>query len=469
LTSDSNLKKIIFYSLPGFVSIFISALSILLFLNYFSNTSYANYIIQHLFITIGQGVLNLNLGRIAAIKIQNLDSTNKKKIISTAILTSFISGVILSTFVCLFFLFFLKKFNIIEITLTLLFGLVISCIYQTCEDIGKGMGYVKLCSASNLLFFNISISIPAILMINEPTKSIIIDYAFEISVFVKFLTLFFLIVVFLKKKIFSLEKFELKKIQNFFYPSIWLTISAIFSQIFYNCDKYFIKISLGASQLILYSLPQQLSQKLGIISQAISSVILPKLSKKTNNKKKILTANIYGIFYFLSIVLIITLPFLDYILSFIFKNKYNDIITIMLKIFILINFFNCISNIIIDSYHSEMNTRKDVRYLFFASVPFVIGLILCSQFKQILFFVALIFFKDFILLIKRILSAKHLIKNYKLLILQIIILNGLYMSEIYKKHWTYIAFAIIFLFLFIKNSNKDLILNYFYNKNKKII
>jgi hypothetical protein len=151
LTSDNNLKKIIIYSIPGIASIFISALSIILFLKYFSNASYANYIIQHLFITIGQGVLNLNLGRIAAIEIQNLNSTNKKKIISTAILVSFISGIILSTFVCLFFFFFLKKFNIIEITLSLLFGLIISCVYQTCEDIGKGMGYVKICSASNQL------------------------------------------------------------------------------------------------------------------------------------------------------------------------------------------------------------------------------------------------------------------------------------------------------------------------------
>ena len=466
MTSDNNLKKIFIYSIPGIVSIFTSTVSIVLFLKYFSNTNYANYIIQHLFLTIGQGVLNLNLGRIAAIKIQNSDSVNKKKIISTTIFASFISGTILSMLVCLFFLFFFKKFNIVDITLSLLFGLVISCIYQTCEDIGKGLGYVKACSISNLLFFNLSISIPAFLMIIESTKAIIIDYAFEISIITKFLTLFFLIIIFFRKKLLCLKTIELKKIKDFFYPSTWLTISAIFSQIFYNCDKYFIKISLGASQLILYSLPQQLSQKLGIISQAVSSVILPKLSKKTNDRKKILTANIYGIFYFLSIILIITSPFLDYILFFILKNKYNDIITIILKFFILINFFNCISNIIIDSYHSEMNTKKDVKYLFFSIVPFIIGLIVCSQLKRILFFVALIFIKDFMLLMKRILSAKNLIKNYKLLLLQIIILNGLYISEIYKKHWAYITFVIIFLFLFIKNSNKDLILNYFIIKTK---
>ena len=194
MTSDNNLKKIIIYSIPGIASIFTSTVSIVLFLKYFSNANYANYIIQHLFLTIGQGVLNLNLGRIAAIKIQNSDSSNKRQIISTTVFTSFISGTILSILVCLFFLFFFKKINIVEITISLLFGLVISCVYQTCEDIGKGLGYVRACSISNLLFFNISISIPAFLMIIDSTKATIIDYAFEISVIVKFLTLFFFLV-----------------------------------------------------------------------------------------------------------------------------------------------------------------------------------------------------------------------------------------------------------------------------------
>ena len=202
-----------------------------------------------------------------------------------------------------------------------------------------------------------------------------------------------------------------------------MTISSIYSQIFYNLDKYIIKISLGSGQLVLYSLPQQISSKLSVISQAISAVILPNLSKKNSNKKEILTANIYGIFYFLSFTLIVSLPFFDNILFFVLKDKYNSLVTIILKIFILISFFNCISNIIIDKYHSELNTTKDLKYLTFAIVPFTIGLIICGQIKEILYFVILIFLKDFLLLIKRILSAKNLIHNYKLLILQIVILN----------------------------------------------
>ena len=172
-------------------------------------------------------------------------------------------------------------------------------------------------------------------------------------------------------------------------------------------------------------------------------------------------------FYFLSFTLIVSLPFFDNILFFVLKDKYNSLVTIILKIFILISFFNCISNIIIDKYHSELNTTKDLKYLTFAIVPFTIGLIICGQIKEILYFVILIFLKDFLLLIKRILSAKNLIHNYKLLILQIVILNILYISEIYKKYWIYILTLIIFFFLFLKNSNKGLIIDQFYNKNKK--
>jgi len=466
LTSENNLKKILIYSIPGISSILISTLSILFFLKYFPSIKYANFILQHLFLTIGQGVFSLGLGRIASIKIQNLNRGNKKKIISTTIYTSFFLGIILSVLICLFFIFFIKKYSIFEITLSLLFGLIFSCIYQTCEDIGKGLGYVKVCSVSNIFFFNISISLPAFLMFIQPTNAIIIDYAFEVSVIVKFLTLFFFIKFLFKKKIISFKDIELKKIKNFFYPSIWFTIYAIFHQILYSLDKYFIKISLGASQLILFSLPQQLSQKLGILSQAVCSVILPKLSKNINNKDEILTANIYGVFYFLSIVLIIAIPFLEYVLYFFLENKYNYTITIIFKFFLLISFYNCISEIIINFYHAELQIKRDVKYITFSIVPFIIGLIICTKTKEILTFVILILIKDLILLIWRILSAKKFVKNFQLLIFQIIIFNILYINEIYKNYVSYFVFVILFLFFLIKNSNKDLILNYFSNSMK---
>ena len=467
LKIDNNLKKIFIYSLSGIASTFVSFFSIIFFLKYFSVDQYANYIIQHVFITIGQGVLHLNLGKIASIKIQNLNKINKIKVISLSLYLSFVSGVVLSISLFLLFLLASEKFQIIEITFSLFMALIISCIYQTLEDIGKGLGYVKISSFLNWFFFNFSFTVPAFLMIIIPVRETIIVEAFNISLIIKIMALILFIIYFFKKKNFSLIKPEFKLIKNFFYPSLWLTISSIYSQIFYNLDKYIIKISLGSGQLVLYSLPQQISSKLSVISQAISAVILPNLSKKNSNKKEILTANIYGIFYFLSFTLIVSLPFFDNILFFVLKDKYNSLVTIILKIFILISFFNCISNIIIDKYHSELNTTKDLKYLTFAIVPFTIGLIICGQIKEILYFVILIFLKDFLLLIKRILSAKNLIHNYKLLILQIVILNILYISEIYKKYWIYILTLIIFFFLFLKNSNKGLIIDQFYNKNKK--
>jgi O-antigen/teichoic acid export membrane protein len=466
LKIDNNLKKIFIYSLSGIASIFVSFFSIIIFLKYFSVNEYANYIIQHVFITIGQGVLHLNIGKIASIKLQNLNEITKKKVISLSFYLSVISGIILSTLLFLLFVLASKKFQIIEITFSLFIALIISCIYQTLEDIGKGLGFIKISSFLNWFFFNFSFTVPAFLMIIKPAREIIIAEAFNISLIFKIMGLILFIIYFLKKKKFTLIKPEFKLIKNFFYPSLWLTISAMYSQIFYNLDKYIIKISLGSGQLILYSLPQQISSKLGVISQAVSAVLLPNLSKKNSNKKEIITANLYGVFYFLSFILIFSLPFLDNILFFILKDKYNLLATIILKFFILINLFNCMSNIIIDKYHSELNTIKDLKYLTFAIVPFVLGLIIFGQIKQILYFVFLILLKDFLLLIKRILSAKNLILNYKFLILQIIILTILCVSDTYQIYWAYVLALIIFFLLFLNNSNKGLILDQFYNKNK---
>ena len=64
-----------------------------------------------------------------------------------------------------------------------------------------------------------------------------------------------------------------------------MTITATYNQIYDYLDKHLIKIFFGSSSLIIYSIPQQIASKLTIISSAIISVILPKLSA-TKLKKK---------------------------------------------------------------------------------------------------------------------------------------------------------------------------------------
>ena len=67
---------------------------------------------------------------------------------------------------------------------------------------------------------------------------------------------------------------------NLIFHSKWMTLNALYNQIYDYLDKYLIKISMGSSMLIIYSIPQQIAAKLTIISNSIISVILPKLAFK---------------------------------------------------------------------------------------------------------------------------------------------------------------------------------------------
>ena len=57
-----------------------------------------------------------------------------------------------------------------------------------------------------------------------------------------------------------------------------MTVTVIYNQIYDYLDKHLIKLYFSSSSLIMYSIPQQIAAKLTIISSAIISVILPKLS-----------------------------------------------------------------------------------------------------------------------------------------------------------------------------------------------
>ena len=49
-------------------------------------------------------------------------------------------------------------------------------------------------------------------------------------------------------------------------------------------DKYLIKIFIGPAALALYSIPQQLTGKLSIISKGIAAVLLPAIAYEKKNK-----------------------------------------------------------------------------------------------------------------------------------------------------------------------------------------
>ena len=98
---NKHTKNILVSLTPGILSIFLTFFSIPIFLNYLSKDIYANYLIQHFILTLGM-ILNLQLGKIASIKIQSLKNKNKKNFIKTTIFYSLLSSIILSTLTYIF-------------------------------------------------------------------------------------------------------------------------------------------------------------------------------------------------------------------------------------------------------------------------------------------------------------------------------------------------------------------------------
>ena len=87
-------------------------------------------------------------------------------------------------------------------------------------------------------------------------------------------------------KIFLLENNLIKKsknqilLNNLKKNSKWITLNSVLIQFYDLFDKYLIKFFLGPVAVATYSIPQQLTGKLSIISKSFSAFLLPNLSKR---------------------------------------------------------------------------------------------------------------------------------------------------------------------------------------------
>ena len=94
-------KNLFISSSPGLLSIFLSFFSIPVYLKYLGYEEYGNYLILHILLSITM-ITNLNLGKIASVRIQKVINYETKKIVFTTLLFSSISSALITI---LFFLF----------------------------------------------------------------------------------------------------------------------------------------------------------------------------------------------------------------------------------------------------------------------------------------------------------------------------------------------------------------------------
>ena len=278
-------NNILISGLPGVLSIFLSFFSIPLFLNLIPADLYANYLIQHSILTLGM-VLNFNLGKFAAIKIQNLNLNKKKQIIFTTIMASIVLGAIFSAITYLIIKFFFEGKNFFDITFSLFLGIFTTILYISIDHIVKGLQYFKLSSFFNFLFYSLSLSLPAFFLIIESLNLKTVNNLFIVSLYVKFFSLFCLVAILILKNDLKITKLNFALLSELKNHAKWMTITEFYNQIYNYVDKYLIKISLGSTMLLAYAVPQLIAAKLAIFSQAMTSVLLPKLSATKNEKQK---------------------------------------------------------------------------------------------------------------------------------------------------------------------------------------
>ncbi len=461
------LNNIIVSGLPGIVSILLSFFSIPLYLNLVSADIYANFLIQHFILSMGM-FLNLNLGKFASIKIQRINEKIKKQIIFTTISFSFILGVILSGLIYFLIFFISQKTNFINFSSSLFFGLLITTLFINVEFINKGLGYFKISSFLNFIFYGVSLSAPAFFLVVE-NNEIFVEKMFQISLYIKYFAFLFLFLILIIKKKFILTKINFKLIQGFKNHSKWMTITGIYNQIYDYIDKHLIKINLSSLMLITYSVPQQLAGKLTIFSQSIIAVLLPRLSREKNEvgKKNILSSNLYFFLIIMSFILLTTLPFYDEILIWWLKNSYSGDLLKLFKMFIPLTFLACISSIIISFYEATFHAKKNTRYETLSIIPFILGLIICVYFKNIFLFAVLLFLKEFILIFVRIMSVKNYIINFKYFNFLIVIFILIFTFSFFEYEILSIIFSLIFFTILSINVPYDLITKEFF-KNKKL-
>ena len=106
---NNYFRNLLLSSSPGVISVVLSFFSIPIYLKYLGLEIYGNFIILHILLSIVM-ITNLNLGKVASIKMQKVSLKKRNSIISTTIFISFITSVLVSLLLYLIY-FVISEYN----------------------------------------------------------------------------------------------------------------------------------------------------------------------------------------------------------------------------------------------------------------------------------------------------------------------------------------------------------------------
>ena len=424
-----------FLSLPGILAIFISLVSIPIHLKTAGAENYGNYIIFHFLLTLGT-LLNFGIGKSIVISINNFPKKSKS-VSYYGIKYTFILSVIFS----ILFIFlaamenvtFINSIFVNSIILTYFFiGILVTLFYISLEGILQGNQKFKSLSFYNFIFYSLSMSIPSLSLIYF--KNISLENLILLSVLIKSSVIFMIFFAIIKNNLIkkSINKILLNNLKK---NSKWLTLNSILVQFYDLFDKYLVKIFFGPVALATYSIPQQLTGKLSILSKGFSAFLLPFLSKKNfSNDDFNTTIKIFLIF--IPIIIFLFFPLFELFLKLWLGSQFNNHILELTKIFSLSVIFSCASHILITKFEATQTLKHNLKFEF-SLMPFFLILLfyLTVNSFSILMIGSLILLKEIILLFFRLNLLKKSISNFKI----------------------YYIYSILFLFVLFFSFNNQII------------
>jgi len=385
-----------FSSLPGFISILLSLLSIPIYLKFGGKEEYGNYIFLH-FLSFIAPILNFGLGKISAINISK--NKDQDKVALILLFKTLKNSLIILVFCFLFLVanIFFGFISPVFLLLTIL-SIFLTILFVTIEGIFQGKELFFGLMLINLFFYGVSLSLPPFLLIflYKNYENLFI-FSLIIKASIVIISLYYL--------------FGHKNLKFFYkYPSSlpyysdqkWFSISNLLNITYEVMDKYLIKLHIGSTALAIYSIPQQLTGKLSILSKGISAVLLPSIALK---KSKLITKNLLVSLKFF----ILIIPFFIFLFFYFFdiffeiwigKDSSTEIINLA-KIFSVVTWVSCLSHLIISYYEGVGIIKKNsiIEILFF---PFFFTFLYLSILEKNLIIIAfIVLFKEIILFLLR--------------------------------------------------------------------
>ena len=439
------VKNSAILSLPGIISIFISLLSIPIHLNYAGAESYGNYMIFHFILMISLN-FNFGIGKSTVISVNNYPKKNEEINFSAINYTKNISIIIFTVFISMFFLRetffynFTKYFNIVSY---FFFGSIITIFFVTLEGILQANRKFRYISIFNLSFFSLSISVPSILLAYN--YNLTFENLILFSVLIKLLSILMMFLVIKKNNLIKKSKSQIL-FNNLKKNSKWITLNSVLIQFYDLFDKFLIKFFLGPVAVATYSIPQQLTGKLSIISKSFSAFLLPNLSKRKIDNQS-LDFSLQVFMKIIPVIIFLIIPFYPLILEFWLGNSFSTTINDLTKIFSISVVFSCASHLLVTRFEATKTLNQNLKIEFFLMPFFLYSLYHLTSLNYSLFLISLLILaKEVILFFLRLNILHGRIKKVNSYYLySILFLIMLYLSFLDSKLY------FIFLLLLILN------------------